>query len=417
MEANSRIMINLSKKVTLSNGKFQNLYFARISGMLKVYMAEYIEIKDIKTNFETLKRCAECVDGGGLVVFPTETVYGIACRAKEKSLARLDAVKQRNPEKRYTLHIGDKSKLADFVPSLTPQTKKLLKHTWPGPLTVVFEVSDNEIAKLREKHGSEAIELLYRDNSIGIRCPDEPVGNMLLNLCKYPVVAPSANIGGQPPATDGKEAFSQIGDLVDIVIDTGRCKYQKSSTVVKISSAGLKIFRVGAYSERRIHKMYALNIVFVCSGNTCRSPMAEALAKKFMAEKLGCGVDQLEEYGYKIESAGILAVNGVSASEGSIKFCESRGINLHPHRSQRMTGAKIRLADHIFVMSKSHKDAIIRICPQAESKCSLLLDGQDIDDPIGGDDNAYAACGEMIEKAVNERMSVVLNESSSCQRS
>ncbi len=82
-----------------------------------------------------------------------------------------------------------------------------------------------------------------------------------------------------------------------------------------------------------------------------------------------------------------------------------------------MTGAKIRLADHIFAMSNGHKDAIIRICPQAESKCSLLLDGQEIEDPIGGDDDAYRACGEMIEKAVNERMSVILNESSSCQRS
>ncbi|MCE5339717.1 MAG: threonylcarbamoyl-AMP synthase [Planctomycetaceae bacterium] len=380
-------------------------------------MVEYIEIKDPKTDLEKLKKCAECIDAGGLVVFPTETVYGIACRAEKKSLARLDEVKQRNLEKRYTLHIGDKSKLVDFVPTLTAQVKKLLKHTWPGPLTVVFEVNDDEIKKLREKHGSEVVELLYKDNSIGIRCPDEPVGNKLLNLCKYPVVAPSANTAGNPPATDGKEAFTQIGDLVDIVINTGKCKYEKSSTVAKISSTGLKILRVGAYSERRIQKMYAINIVFVCSGNTCRSPMAEALAKKKMAEKLGCNINQLEEYGYNIESAGILAVNGISASEGSIMFCESRGINLHTHRSQRLTGAKIRLADHIFAMSNGHKDAIIRICPQAEQKCMMLIDGQEVDDPIGGDDEAYAACGEMIEKAVNERMSVILNESSSCQRS
>ncbi len=380
-------------------------------------MAEYIEIKDPKADLETLKKCAECIDSGGLVVFPTETVYGIACRVEKRSLARLDEVKQRNLEKRYTLHIGDKNKLAEFVPSLTPQVKKLLKHTWPGPLTIVFEVGDNEIKKLREKHGSKVVELLYKDNSIGIRCPDEPTAIKLLNLCKYPVVAPSANIAGNPPATDGKEAFTEIGNLVDIVINTGKCKYEKSSTVAKISSTGLKVLRVGAYSERRIKKMYAVNVVFICSGNTCRSPMAEALAKKKMAEKLGCKIDQLEDYGYKVESAGILAVNGISASQGSIKFCESRGINLHIHRSQRMTGAKIRLADYIFAMSNGHKDAIIQICPQAEQKCMMLIDGQEVDDPIGGDDNAYAACGEMIEKAVNERMSVILNESSSCQRS
>jgi protein-tyrosine phosphatase len=367
-------------------------------------MAEFIEIKDPNRDIEKLKKCAECVDAGGLVVFPTETVYGIACKAESKSLERLDVVKQRNVDKRYTLHIGDKNKLSEYVPSLTMPAAKLVKNAWPGPLTIVFEISENEIQNLKYKHGSETVELLYKDNTIGIRCPDEPVGGKLLDLCKFPVVAPSANMGGQNPATNGRQAYEQIGQFVDIVIDAGTCKYEKSSTVAKISPSGIKILRAGAYSEGQIRKMYNINMLFVCSGNTCRSPMAEGLAKKKIAEKIGCNIDQLDDMGYKIESAGVLAVKGFAASDGSIRFCASKGIDISNHQSQRLTGEKIKNADYIFAMSNGHKDAIIQLCPQAEQKTMLLKDGEDINDPIGGDYDAYAACGLEIEKALDARM-------------
>jgi len=371
--------------------------------------AEIVEVKDPIADIETLKKCARCIDSGGLVVFPTETVYGIACRANANSLAKLDVVKQRDANKRYSLHIGDKGKLSDFVPHLPPPLKKLVKNAWPGPLTIVFEIDAKDIASLKEKLGSETFESLYKDNTIGIRCPDEPTACQLLNLCKYPVVAPSANIGGQPPATNGKAAFEQIGNLVDIVIDAGTCKYEKSSTVIKISPAGLQILRIGAYSERQIRKMYNVNILFVCSGNTCRSPMAEALTKQILAEKLVCRVDQLENMGYKIESAGTFADNGMAASGGAVRFCGVRGDDLINHKSQRLTVEKIIEADYIFAMSNGHKNAIIQLCPQAEKKCMLLLNnGDDVNDPIGGDDEAYKDCGEIIEKAVNVRISELL---------
>ncbi|MEN6385731.1 MAG: L-threonylcarbamoyladenylate synthase [Phycisphaerales bacterium] len=366
--------------------------------------AEYIEVKDLNADSEKLKKCAECIDAGGLVVFSTETVYGIACRAEKKSLERLDTLKQRNPEKRYTLHIGSKDKLTDYVLKLSLPAKKLVKNAWPGPLTIIFELTDNEIKELKEKHSAETVEILYKNNTIGIRCPDEPFACTLLNLCKYPVVAPSANLGGQPPATDGKTAYEQIGDFVDIIINSGTCKYEKSSTVAQISPSGLKILRVGAYSERQIQKMYNVSILFACTGNTCRSPMAEGLAKKKISEKIGCDIDLLEEKGYKIESAGILAVKGFAASDGSVRFCASKGVDISNHISQRLTVEKIKNADYIFAMSNGHKDAIIQLCPQAEQKCLLLKDGQEIDDPIGGDLDAYSACGQMIEQAVDDRI-------------
>ncbi len=365
---------------------------------------QILKIKDPVKDIEAIKKAAQCVDSGGLVVFPTETVYGIACRADKKSLARLDEVKKRDTDKRYTLHIGDKNKVQDFVPSLTLPEKKLVKNGWPGPLTIVFEINKKEIGK----PGSELAELLYRDNTIGIRCPSNDIAHRLLSLCDFPVIAPSANIAGKEPATNADDAFEQLDGLVDMILDGGTCKYKKSSTVVKISPAGFSILRAGVYSERQICKMLTVNILFVCTGNTCRSPMAQGFAKKALAEKLGCGVDQLVQMGYKVASAGVSAVNGIGASAEAIRFCETRNADISGHKSRRITAEMIKEADYIFAMSAGHKNDIIQLCPDAQKRCLLLSDSGDISDPLGGDFQAYKICGGTIEKSVNKRISELL---------
>jgi len=397
---------------------------------------EILKVEDPVKDIEAIKKAVECVDSGGLVVFPTETVYGIACKVDKKSLARLDKVKKREADKRYTLHIGDKNILQEFVPSLTLPERKLVKNSWPGPLTIVFQVDKKDIRQLKNKLGAETVELLYeKDNTIGIRCPDKPIASQLLNLCKFPVVAPSANISSGRPATNAEQANEQLNGLVDIILDAGSCKYKKSSTVVKIlppalafarKRQGWEVLRVGAYSEKQIRKMLTVNILFVCTGNTCRSPMAEGLAKKAIAEKLGCGVnpapshsipqnkfercgvDQLAQMGYKVVSAGVSAINGVGASAEAIRFCESKGVDISSHKSRRITPEMLNEADYIFAMSAGHKNDIMRLCPKAEKKCMLLSDNGDINDPIGGDFEAYKICGETIEKAVNKRISELL---------
>jgi L-threonylcarbamoyladenylate synthase len=368
---------------------------------------------------EKLKKAAECLKSGGLVVFPTETVYGIACKADEKSLARLDKVKQRDSDKRYSLHLGDKNKISQYVPHLWPTAKKLIQKTMPGAITIVFELDKADIAKVEQQIDPEAVNLLYYDNTIGIRCPDEATASALLNLCDFPVVAPSANISGHKPATDGSQAIEQLDGLVDIILDAGGCKLKKPSTVVKISPFGWEILREGAISKEKISRLSTVNILFVCTGNTCRSPMAEGFAKKAIAEKLNhapscsipqkefrrCGVDRLADFGYKIASAGVAAADGFAASSESIRFCASKAINIAEHRSRRLTSGMIDEADYIFAMSPGHLDGIIEMNPAAADKCQLLEAGENIDDPIGGSLEIYTACGSKIERAVNKRIS------------
>ena len=364
-----------------------------------------LKINDPLKDIDKLKQAADCIDSGGLVVFPTETVYGIACKTEQKSIAKLDEVKKRDADKRYTLHIGDKKKLQDYVPTLSLPARKLVENAWPGPVTIVFEIDPKDINPLKKKLGDEIIELLYKDNTIGIRCPDNDVARELLNLCKFPVVAPSANIAGKEPATDAVQAIEQLDGIVDMIIDGGKSKYKKNSTVVKISDSDIQILREGVYSERQIRKMLTVNILFVCTGNTCRSPIAEGLAKKLLAKKLQTNIDRLEYNGYKVASAGVMAMDGIGASPESVRFCNLKDVDITDHLSKRLTAEIVSEADYIFVMSEGQKNDIIRRFPAAAQKCTLLRDGGDIKDPIGMDFEAYRKCGEIIEKAINKRIS------------
>lgn len=351
-----------------------------------------------------IKEAATLIDQGALVAFPTETVYGIACRAKCDSLARLDDLKGRPAEKHFTLHIGRSGDVNKYVPVIGLKTQKLMKNAWPGPLTIVFELDDKSMDMQRKDFEHDVFERLYKQNSIGIRCPDHAVAAMLLQQASYPVVAPSANLTGKEPAINGEQVLADLSGRIDMLLDAGASRYRKSSTVVKVGKQGLRVLRDGVYSQNDLEELSQVRFLFVCTGNTCRSPMAEGIFRKYLAEKVKCSIDDLGKIGYTIGSAGIIGSAGFPASPEAIVACAAKGIDISDHRNRGLSRELVEESDFIFAMEQVHRQRVISLEPKAESKCFLLAAGKGIPDPIGHSQEFYNYCANIIERAVQERI-------------
>jgi len=383
----------------------------RVLGILCIVdfmTAEVVKISGRQGDLDRLKKAAELVEAGGVVAFPTETVYGLACRVSAASLARLNRIKGRDTGKHYTLHLGQIDEYRKYVPKIGVRAEKLIREAWPGPLTLVFNLDAVAMEVQKGRLDSEVMRCLYQDNSIGIRCPDHPVASLLLRLVNAPVVAPSANRADQPPATDADQVLSAVGDDVDMILDGGPCKHQKSSTVALVDIRGIKVLREGVYSQSQLQQMSEVTFLFVCTGNTCRSPMAEGFFRKYLAEKIGCHIDELEDWGYKVLSAGTMDMAGAPASAESIKACAVKGVDIANHASRPLTRALVNASDFIFCMTRSHCEQVLFYSAEAERKCLLLARDRDIPDPIGQPQQRFDSCADLIETAVKTRVSELM---------
>ncbi|MHC4763122.1 MAG: L-threonylcarbamoyladenylate synthase [Planctomycetota bacterium] len=362
-----------------------------------------IDIANIDT--AKIKEAARAIEAGLLVGFPTETVYGIGCRVEAESLAKLNSIKNRSPDKYYTLHISRPDGAKRYVPHIGLRAKKLIEACWPGPLTIVFELDEQSLAGAQNNLAEEVFRSLYKDNSIGIRCPNHPVASKLLEETLYPVVAPSANLEGRQPGVDAGEVLAQLEGQIELLVDGGRCQYKENSTVVKIGKMGMEILRAGVYSKTTLEEKSKVKFLFVCTGNTCRSPMAEGMFRKYLAEKLDCSIDLLEEKGYKVHSAGTMRMAGVPASAESVAACTAKGVDITGHESQPLSTQLIEESDFIFVMTKAHRQYVLALSDEAGGKCQLLAGEKEVADPIGQSQKVYNDCVQMIEDAVKKRVS------------
>ncbi|MDD4891524.1 MAG: L-threonylcarbamoyladenylate synthase [Phycisphaerae bacterium] len=358
-----------------------------------------------RLNHEAIRQAAEIMMGGGLVAFPTETVYGVGtCTRSKHGLERLRALKKRPPDKPFGLMVPSASAAHWFVPFMTALPRRLMRKAWPGPLTIVVEVEHPLYCPAADVFGSEAVEPLFNfDNTIGLRCPDDPIALALLERVDGPVVSASANHAGEAPATTAAEVIAAIGKDVELVLDGGPVPYGVASTVVKIIGAGrgFQILRVGLLDERTIDKMAIETWLFVCTGNTCRSPMAAAVARARLAKAIGCPEEDLTLAGYRVLSAGVLAADGVPATPAAADAVAALGGNLAAHKAARLTVDAIRQADRIFVMTEAHRDAVLSLMPAAQGKIRLLSVDEPIEDPIGGADEVYRRVADQIAAAID----------------
>jgi protein-tyrosine-phosphatase len=215
----------------------------------------------------------------------------------------------------------------------------------------------------------------------------------------------SANRTGEPDAVSGEDVVRSLQQDVDLVLDDGRSQFAQPSSVVRVDAQGLHVLRAGVVSEETLRRLASMLILFVCTGNTCRSPMAEALCRKLLAEKMSCGVEELEDRGVIVTSAGIAAMAGGGPTSEAVQVMADLGIDLAGHVTQPISERLVRHADVIFTMTQGHQQALLGRWPEAVGRTFLLRgDHIDVADPIGGPLEMYRRCADQIRTALSQQI-------------
>ena len=356
-------------------------------------MAEVVDWQGAEPG-EMVKRATEFLCSGRLVVFPTDTYYEMAALAADtEAVVRLQGAEHRP----LTVALRSPTDVVDWIPDLGILGRRLARRCWPGPMTLVARVAPaggmagNLPEGLRRR--------LCASDRVSFRVPAHAAIHRVLRLVPGSVVL--ADAGDQ--ASTAEQALALVGERAALIINDGPSHFGQNTTVVQVDGEDWNIVRPGVISAAELEVLAACRILFVCTGNTCRSPLAQALCSKLLAERLGCTPEELPQRGFVVQSAGLAAMIGGEAAAEAVTVARELGADLSSHRSQPLSRELLEQADFLFAMTRSHLQMLLDIdLPGTAVPRLLSAAGDDIPDPIGSPAEVYRDCARQMLRHLEE---------------
>jgi protein-tyrosine phosphatase len=329
---------------------------------------------------DIIHQVVEKLHRGQTVAFPTSATYVLAAYAEQAdALSRLDRV---TGDRTFSPALGlfDADAVIAHSGFIGTVSRRLVERSLPGPLTLVTPLPgdpDLLTADVRRRVTS--------GNKLRVRVPAHESILESLRLLPEPLVL----LEGSDRAVDGESAAAEFGSAMDCLVDAGRTPFGKPTTVVELGADGYRLLREGVIPSSRVTRLSSEIVTFLCTGNSCRSPMAEAIFRRMLADHLRVNPEQLPERGFIVQSAGLAAYDGSPAAENAQAIVQEYGATLEDHVAQTVTPQMVQFSDRIFVMTREHRSALVNVWPEAGPKVVLLGGKNDIVDPIGRDLDEY----------------------------
>ncbi|MHC4953755.1 MAG: L-threonylcarbamoyladenylate synthase [Planctomycetota bacterium] len=332
-----------------------------------------------KTEGKSLRTAVAVLRAGGIVAFPTETVYGICVDpGNEAAVRRLYELKGRDGDKACAYLLGEAEDARLLAPDLPPNARRLAEAFWPGPLTLVVPGS--------------------KKSRVGLRLSSIPLARALARQFGGPLLQSSANRSGHPAALNAAGLVSSLGEGVDLLLNAGRVEGGASSTVVACTETGFKILREGAIPAEEIESTAVERVLVVCTGNICRSPMAAHMLVQLSAEALKCAPDELPRRALDISSCGTHGWDDATATPEAERAAKELGYDLSEHRSRPFDLTLLGTAHRVWCMESHH---VAELEPYFQERPGVLElfdpDGGNVPDPFRRSMRTYRKVAKRIE--------------------